>query len=95
MTSCSTCGELLPHSCPPIITTRRDLRYKSGHRVTVTDRAAAPAPAPPAVQQPVTVLLYPAVSPYASLLLGNELDADGNPPYEWRREWLAEWDGVA
>jgi hypothetical protein len=58
-------------------------------------RSRRPTRTPAAAEHAVTILLYPAVSPAARLLLGNELDADGSPPYGWRREWLAEWDGVA
>ena len=42
-------------------------------------------------QHPVNILLYPAISPTVRLLLGNELDANGCPPYGWRREWLADF----
>jgi len=65
------------------------------HANTEYTRSRRPGhPTPPATEHAVSILLYPAISPTARLLLGNELDADGWPPYEWRREWLAEWDGV-
>ena len=36
----------------------------------------------------VTVAVYPKISATARLLLGNELEWDGQPPYGVRREYL-------
>ena len=87
MTRCDTCGEVLPHYCAPLI---RVWRNQSGRTVRITDRVPVSPPSPVSPAQ-VSILVYPAISPYARLMLGSDLDADGCPPYEWRREYLAEW----
>jgi len=61
-----------------------DACMRANREERARQRSAQPRPEP----YPVAIAVYPAIDPLARLLLGNELEWDGQPPYGVRREYV-------